>query len=65
MLYNHHGMGTMKDAKKIAKELVREFQKLARNGELARDKEKLENAINKLREERILTWEQLHRPVTI
>lgn len=55
----------MKDAKKIAKELVREFQKLARNGELARDKEKLENAINKLREERILTWEQLHRPVTI
>lgn len=55
----------MKDAKKIAKVLVKEFEKLARNGELARDGKKIATAINDLREERRLTPRELNRRATV
>lgn len=54
-----------KDAKKIAKLLVKEFKKLARDGELARDGKKVATAINNLREERRLTPRELNRRATI
>lgn len=54
-----------KDAKKIAKDLAKEFRKLARNGELARDGKKVAAAINNLREERRLTFRELNRRATI
>ena len=54
-----------KDAKKIAKVLVREFRKLALNGELARDGKKIAAAINNLRKERRLTSRELNRRATI
>lgn len=54
-----------KDAKKIAKILVKEFRKLDRNGELERDGKKIAAAINNLREERRLTPRELNRRATI
>jgi DNA polymerase III delta subunit len=54
-----------KNAKTIARALVKEFKRLDRAGELMRDGEKIAKAINKLRAERKLTWEQRHTPVTI
>ncbi len=54
-----------KDAKQIAKALAEMFRELGRKGVLTRDGKKVAAAMNKLREERRLTWEQLHRPVTI
>lgn len=50
-----------KDAKKIAKVLVKEFQKLADSGELVRDGKKVATAINNLREERRITPRELNR----
>lgn len=59
-------MGPMsKDAKKIAKVLVKKFEELARNGELARDGKKVAAAINNLRKERQLTPRELNRRATI
>lgn len=54
-----------KDAKKIAKALVKELRKLDREGELARDGKKVAAAINNLREERRLTPRELNRRATI
>ena len=54
-----------KDAKEIAKVLVKEFRKLARDGELDRDGKKVAAAINNLREERRLTPRELNRRATI
>lgn len=54
-----------KDAKTIAKALAKEFKKLAREGELARDGKKIAAAINNLREERRLTPRELNRRATI
>lgn len=54
-----------KDAKKIAKVLVKKFEELARNGELARDGKKVAAAINNLRKERRLTPRALNRRATI
>lgn len=55
----------MDNAKKIARVLVKEFRKLDRNGELARDGKKVAAAINNLREERRLTQRELNRRATI
>lgn len=54
-----------RDAKKIAKVLVKKFQKLDRTDELARDGKKVAKAINDLREERRLTPRELNRRATI
>lgn len=54
-----------KDAKKIAKALVKEFRELDRKGEFARDGEKVAAAINKLREEMRITPRELNRRATI
>ncbi len=54
-----------KDAKKIAKILVKELRKLDRQGELARDGKKVAAAINNLRKERRLTPQELNRRATI
>ncbi len=54
-----------KDPKKIAKALAKEFRKLDRAGELARDGKKVATAINKLREERRLRPRELNRRATI
>ena len=53
-----------KDAKKIAKQLAKEFRKLARNGELTRDGKLIATAINNLRAERRLTPRDLNRRAT-
>lgn len=55
----------IQDAKKIAKVLVKEFRKLASNGELTLDGKKIATAINNLREERRLTPQELNRRMTI
>ena len=55
----------VKDAKKIAKVLVKNFEELARNGELARDGKKVAAALNSLRKERKLTWQALNRRAQI
>lgn len=52
-------------ARKIAKILMKGFNKLAANGELAKDGEKVAKAILDLREERKLTSRELNRRVTI
>lgn len=52
-------------AKRIAKILVKEFRKLARDGTLARDGKKVAAAINNLREERRLTPRELNRRATV
>lgn len=54
-----------KDPKKIAKVLVKKFEELARNGELARDGKKVAAAINNQREERRPTPRELNRQATI
>lgn len=54
-----------KDAKKIAKEVVKGLKELDRKGELARAGEKVAKAINNLREERRLTPRELNRRATI
>lgn len=54
-----------KDAKKIAKIVVKGLQELDRKGVLARDGEKIAKAINNLREERRLTPRELNRRATI
>lgn len=54
-----------KDAKKIAKALAKEFQKLQDKGELVRDGKRVAAAINKLRKERRLTPRELNRRATI
>ena len=55
----------MSKAKKIAKVLVKEFRKLDRKGELARDGKRVAKAITSLREERRLTPRELNRRATI
>ncbi len=54
-----------KDAKKIAKDVVKGLKELDRKGELARAGEKVAKAINNLREERRLTPRVLNRRATI
>ncbi|KKL17748.1 hypothetical protein LCGC14_2482510, partial [marine sediment metagenome] len=51
---------TKQDAKAIAKDVVKVLKELDRKGELARAGKKVAKAINNLRKERRLTWEQLH-----
>ena len=51
--------------KAIAKDVVKGLKELDRKGELARAGEKVAKAINNLRKERRLTWEQVHRRTTI
>ncbi len=54
-----------KDAKKIAKDVVKGLRELDGKGELARAGEKVAKAINDLREERRLTPRELNRRATI
>lgn len=54
-----------KDAKKIAKAVVKGLQALDRKGEVARAGEKVAKAINNLREERRLTPQVLNRRVGV
>lgn len=54
-----------RDAKKIARALAKEFRKLARTGELARDAKRVATAINNLRAERRLTPRELNRRATM
>ena len=55
----------MRDAKKLARLLVRKLRELDRKGELARDGEKIARAINSLHAERRLTSRELNRAATI
>lgn len=48
-------------AKEIAEKVIEGLKELDRQGELARNGEKVGRAINKLKKERQLTIEQLHR----
>ena len=54
-----------KKVREIVKVLVREFEKLARNGDLDCDAKKIADAYNKLREERRMTREELDRKMRV
>lgn len=54
-----------KKSKRIAEQVKKGLEKLDREGALALDGKRVAAAILRLREERHLTWEQLHRRNTI
>lgn len=56
---------TKQDAKTIARDVVKGLKELDRKGELARAGKTVAKAIINLREERRLTWDELHRRTTI